>query len=246
MTDPENHQHHPTSPGLRADHIRSFSGRRGHITSGQRQAYQQLSDRYCDRYQPRAMSVGSYFGSQAPLILEIGFGMGETTAAIARSKPDHNFLGLEVYPPGIGALLRRIEEQALTNVRIIHHDAFEVVRDMVPMSFLAGVHIFFPDPWPKARHHKRRLIQQNFVNMLAQRLSPGGYLHCATDWQHYAEHMFEVLAAEPLLRNTADRFAPRPEYRPSTKFEKRGVNLGHGVWDLIFRRVTAAGNILSR
>ncbi len=189
------------------------------------------------RYQPQTAALDSFFPVPGPIILEIGFGMGETTAAIARSRPNCNFLGIEVYPPGVGALLRRIEDQSLSNVRIIHHDAFEVIRDMVPTGCLAGIHVFFPDPWPKARHHKRRLIQPAFVAMLAQRLNAGGYLHCATDWQAYAVHMFEVLQSEPLLRNTAEGFAPRPEYRPVTKFETRGVKLGHGVWDLVFSRV---------
>ncbi len=221
-----------------AVHIRSFSGRRGHITVAQKEAFQRLSERYCDRYQPQPASLERLFERPAPLILEIGFGMGETTAAIATTLSDHNFMGLEVYPPGIGALLRRIEDQSLLNVRIIHHDAFEVVRDMVAPASLAGIHIFFPDPWPKARHHKRRLIQPPFVELLAQRLQAGGYLHCATDWQHYAEQMLAVLQAETRLNNTADTYAPRPAYRPITKFEQRGVQLGHAVWDLVFKRGT--------
>ena len=225
---------------LRDRHIRSFSGRRGHITSGQRAAYDRLLPRYGIDYRPAPMALAEAFGRDAPVVLEIGFGMGESTAAIAAGRPDTDFLGVEVYPAGVGSLLRYAEEQQLGNLRVIQHDALEVVRDMIPPDTLAGVHIFFPDPWPKARHHKRRLVQPPFVALLASRLQPGGYLHCATDWEHYAQQMLEVLSAEPLLKNTAEAFAPRPEYRPLTKFERRGLRLGHGVWDLVFRRRTGA------
>ena len=187
------------------------------------------------------------FGRQAPTILEIGFGMGEATAQIAALLPAQNFLCCEVHAPGVGALLKRIGEHGQTNIRILSHDAVEVIDQMLPPwdasarpEGLAGVHIFFPDPWHKARHNKRRLVQPPLIARLAQRLQPGGYLHCATDWQPYAEQMLEVLRAEPLLRNTADSadgYAPRPDYRPLTKFEQRGIRLGHGVWDLVFARV---------
>lgn len=220
----------------RQDHIRSFSGRRGHITAGQKLAYSTLFDRYGILYQPQQIDPARSFAHAAPLVLEIGFGMGESTAAIAAGRPHENFLGVEVYPAGVGSLLRQIDEQQLGNIRIVQHDAFEVVRDMIAPASLAGVHVFFPDPWPKARHHKRRLIQPPFVRLLAERLSAGGYLHCATDWQHYADQMLEVLSAEPLLANSAAGFAPRPAYRPLTKFERRGLRLGHGVWDLVFTR----------
>jgi tRNA (guanine-N7-)-methyltransferase len=179
------------------------------------------------------------FGRDAPRVLEIGFGMGDATAAIAAARPGTDFIGVEVHAPGVGALLRRIGEHGLTNVRIVRHDAVEVLRHMFAEDSLAGVHLYFPDPWPKKRHHKRRLIQPPFVALLASRLAPGGYLHAATDWEPYAQQMLEVLAAEPLLRNTADGFAPRPEGRPLTKFEQRGLKLGHGVRDLLFRRVAA-------
>jgi tRNA (guanine-N7-)-methyltransferase len=169
-------------------------------------------------------------------VLEIGFGMGETTAAIAAARPESNFLGLEVHTPGVGSLLKLLGEGGLENVRVIQHDAVEVVRDMIPAGSLAGIHVFFPDPWPKKRHHKRRLLQPPFVALLAGRLAPGAYFHCATDWQEYAEQMLAVLAGEPLLENTASGFAPRPAYRPPTKFEQRGLRLGHGVWDVVFRR----------
>jgi len=220
----------------RVPHIRSFVHRRGHITQRQQQALALFASRWCVPYQPRVLDVDQCFGRSAPTILEIGFGMGETTAQIALARPDEDFLGVEVFNAGVGAMLQRIEAHRLHNVRLIQHDAVEVLRDMVAPGSLAGVHIFFPDPWPKKRHHKRRLIQPTFVALLASRMRSGAYLHCATDWEHYAQQMLAVLAAEPLLENTCADFAPRPAYRPQTKFETRGLRLGHGVWDLVFQR----------
>lgn len=230
-------------------HIRSFSGRRGHFTAGQRLAYETLLEHWSLPYRRAPLVPADVFGRDAPLVLEIGFGMGETTAQIAQRMPDTDFLGVEVYPAGVGSLLRRIDEAGLRNLRIVQHDAVEVVRDMLAPGTLAGVHVFFPDPWPKTRHHKRRLIQSPFVALLASRLAPGGYLHCATDWEHYAVQMLDVMSREPQLENSVGGatvvgetaadcvgFAPRPDYRPVTKFEKRGLRLGHGVWDVIFRR----------
>jgi tRNA (guanine-N7-)-methyltransferase len=227
--------HAPDSPG--ATHIRSFVHRRGHITQGQRDALENLLGKWSIPYAPQPLDASAAFGRQAPLILEIGFGMGETTEKIALARPADNFLGVEVFNAGVGSLLRRIEDSSIPNLRIIQHDAVEVVRDMIAPDSLAGVHVYFPDPWPKKRHHKRRLIQPPFVKLLASRIAPGGYIHCATDWQEYAVQMLEVLSAEPLLRNTVTDYAPRPDYRPQTKFETRGLRLGHGVWDLIFKRV---------
>jgi len=225
----------PHSPG--ATHIRSFVHRRGHITQGQREALETLLDKWSIPYADRRLDLDAAFGRQAPTVLEIGFGMGETSQQIAQARPGDNFLGVEVFNAGVGSLLRRIEETGLQNLRIVQHDAVEVVRDMIAPDTLAGVHVYFPDPWPKKRHHKRRLIQPPFVALLASRIAPGGYLHCATDWQEYAVQMLEVLGAEPLLRNTVADYAPRPDYRPQTKFETRGLRLGHGVWDLIFQRI---------
>jgi len=185
-------------------------------------------------YRPAPLNFEATFGRNVPTVLEIGFGMGETTARIAAENPGRNFLGIEVHSPGVGALLRRLEEQGLTNVRVIQHDAVEVVRDMIPPSSLAGIHVFFPDPWPKKRHHKRRLLKKEFVELLASRLVPGGYLHAATDWEEYAEHILQVFSAEESLRNTATTYAERPAWRPQTKFETRGLKLGHGVRDLVF------------
>ena len=183
--------------------------------------------------------VGTKVGDTAflvPLVLEIGFGMGEATAHIARVRPDDNFLCCEVHEPGVGALLKRVGEGNIENIRILQHDAVEVLDHMLPPGSLDGVHIFFPDPWHKKKHNKRRLIQSPLVAKLAARLKPGGYLHCATDWQPYAQQMLEVLGQEPLLANTAEGYAPQPDYRPLTKFENRGLRLGHGVWDIVFKR----------
>jgi len=228
-------EHAPDSPG--ATHIRSFVHRRGHITQGQKDALERLFDKWSLPYTAQPLDLTQTFGRQAPTILEIGFGMGETTERIALARSGDNFLGVEVFNAGVGAMLKRIEASQLTNVRIVQHDAVEVVRDMLTPESLAGVHVYFPDPWHKKRHHKRRLIQAPFVALLASRIAPGGYLHCATDWQPYAEQMLTVLTGEPLLANTCADYAPKPDYRPQTKFETRGLRLGHGVWDLVFRRI---------
>ncbi|MDD2873791.1 MAG: tRNA (guanosine(46)-N7)-methyltransferase TrmB [Azoarcus sp.] len=216
--------------------IRSFVLRQGRMSGAQQRFMEDMLPKIGVPYQATPIDLDVVFGRKAPKILEIGFGMGETTAKIAAAAPEKDFLGIEVHGPGVGALCKLVSEQALSNVRIMQHDAVEVMRDMIADGTLAGVHVFFPDPWRKARHHKRRIIQPDFVALVATKLAPGGYLHCATDWENYAHWMLEVLAAEPALENTADGFAPRPDYRPLTKFENRGLRLGHGVWDLVFRR----------
>jgi tRNA (guanine-N7-)-methyltransferase len=187
-------------------------------------------------YQSAVLDFDAAFGRAAPRILEIGFGMGEGLAEIAAAHPENDYLGVEVHTPGVGALLKQLGERGLTNVRVIQHDAVEVLTKMLAPASLSGIHIFFPDPWHKKRHHKRRLIQPPLAQLLASRLQAGGYIHLATDWQDYAEQMLAVLAAEPLLANTVADYAPRPDTRPLTKFEQRGIRLGHGVWDLLFRR----------
>ena len=223
-----------TAPPPRA--IRSFVLRTGRLTTGQARALETLGPQYVLPYQPQPLDFAQVFGRTAPVVLEIGFGMGEATAHIASMLPDHDFICCEVHSPGVGALLMRVAEKGLRNVRIVQHDAVEVVERMVAPGSLAGVHVFFPDPWHKLRHHKRRLIQPAFVAQLATRLRPGGYIHCATDWENYAQQMLEVLSAQPLLQNAAAGYADKPHYRPLTKFENRGLKLGHGVWDLVFRR----------
>jgi tRNA (guanine-N7-)-methyltransferase len=216
--------------------IRSFVTRAGRLSVAQARAIEELSPRFCVPYKKDLLDLDECFARAAPTILEIGFGMGDSTASIAASMLDRNFIGVEVHTPGIGSLLKLIGEQNLENLRIIQHDAVEVLTHMIAPGSLAGVHVFFPDPWHKARHNKRRLIQPPLVSLLASRLAPGGYLHCATDWEEYAVQMLEVLGAEPTLRNSADGYAPRPAYRPVTKFENRGLRLGHGVWDLVFEK----------
>jgi tRNA (guanine-N7-)-methyltransferase len=216
--------------------IRSFVLRQGRFSLAQQRAHEELLPRFGIAFQSTPLDLVSAFGRAAPKILEIGFGMGETTAAIARAVPERDFLAVDVHAPGVGSLLRQIESLGLANIRVIQDDAVEVVRDMIAPAALAGIHVFFPDPWPKKRHHKRRLLQPPFVHALALRLSAGGYLHVATDWQDYAAATLAALRAEPLLENTARDYAQRPPYRPLTKFERRGLKLGHGVWDIIFRR----------
>ena len=216
--------------------IRSFVRRTGRTTTGQARAFETLGPRFLVPYQPQPLDLAATFGRTAPTVLEIGFGMGEATAYIAGLMPEKNFLCCEVHDPGVGALLKRIGEQNLQNIRIVSHDAVEVLQHMLAGQSLDGIHVFFPDPWHKLRHHKRRLLQPPLVAQLASRLREGGTLHCATDWEPYALQMLEVLGAQPLLRNTAEGFAPRPDYRPLTKFENRGLKLGHGVWDLVFVR----------
>jgi tRNA (guanine-N7-)-methyltransferase len=235
--------------------IKSFVRRAGRTTTGQTKAFADLGPQFLLPYQPSALDfIAAYADTTAsgaetmqnprPVILEIGFGMGEATAHIAGVMPDKNFLCCEVHEPGVGALLKRIGEQGLRNIRIVAHDAVEVIDNMLPLQSLDGVHIFFPDPWHKKKHNKRRLIQAPLIAKLAARLKIGGYLHCATDWQPYAEQILEVLSAEPLLKNLAAQaqpelagYAPKPHYRPLTKFENRGIKLGHGVWDVVFERI---------
>jgi tRNA (guanine-N7-)-methyltransferase len=224
------------SPTLRHRPVRSFVLRQGRMSPAQRRALDLLLPRFGVPFAPAPIDFDSEFGRRAPRVLEIGFGMGETTAAIARARPADDFLGVEVHSPGVGSLLKRVAELGLTNVRVIQHDVVEVVTAMIPPASLAGVHVFFPDPWPKKRHHKRRLLTSGFVHELAQRLVARGCLHVATDWEEYAQEILATLGAEPLLENPASGFVPRPDYRPLTKFETRGLKLGHGVRDVVFRR----------
>ena len=257
---------------IRTERIRSFVLRAGRATAGQQRAMEELGPQFLIPFQETNLDLQQAFnGSLRPKILEIGFGMGETTAKIAALRSEDDFLAIEVHPPGVGALLKLIGENNLTNLRLIRHDAVEVLEKMIAPNSLDGIHIYFADPWHKKRHHKRRLIQANFVKLLVSRLKPGAYLHLATDWHNYAEQMLLVLNAEPALANTAteqvkvetfaitecataleigNEFKPsveqlntqhpgyveRPAYRPITKFETRGIKLGHGVWDLVYKK----------
>ena len=216
--------------------IRSFVIRQGRFSRGQQRAYEELLPRFGLPYRAAFLDWRESFGRTAPVVAEVGFGMGETTARIAAEHPERDYLAIEVHTPGVGSLLRQVAEGGLANIRVVQHDAVEVLRDMVAPGSLAAIHVFFPDPWPKKRHHKRRLLQPAFVALAASRLAPGGQLHVATDWQEYAEQALAVLSGEPLLANTAAAFAERPAWRPETKFERRGLSLGHAVWDLLFTR----------
>jgi tRNA (guanine-N7-)-methyltransferase len=224
-----------TPPGSHRP-VRSYVLRAGRMGSGQVRALAELAPRFVLPFAAQPLDARAVFGRAAPLVVEVGFGMGAATAAIAAARPELDFLGIEVHEPGVGALLLRIDEHRLGNLRIVRHDAVEVLATMIAPGSLAGVNLFFPDPWPKKRHWKRRIVQPAFAALVASRLAPGGLWHCATDWQSYAEQMLEVLSAEPALVNTAPGYAPRPEQRPLTKFEQRGLALGHGVWDLVFAR----------
>ncbi|MGZ8136199.1 MAG: tRNA (guanosine(46)-N7)-methyltransferase TrmB [Methylococcaceae bacterium] len=217
--------------------IRSFIRRQGRITQAQQYALDNHWTTYC--LDPEAdYNFAEVFGRDAPLCVEIGFGNGESLAKMAAANPDKDYIGIEVHRPGVGHLLMLLDQQGLTNVRIYCHDAIEILEHKIADNSLAAVHLFFPDPWPKKKHHKRRIVQSVFTRLLANKLKPGGYFHAATDWQNYAQSMLEVLSAEPCLYNASNAFdyCERPEYRPLTKFEQRGIRLGHGVWDLIFSR----------
>jgi tRNA (guanine-N7-)-methyltransferase len=216
--------------------IRSFVLRQGRMSPAQERALESLWPVYGVPFAAAKLDFDRVFGRVAPRVLDIGFGMGETTAAIAGARPEADFLAVDVHGPGVGSLLKRIADGGLANVRVMRHDAVEVVTAMIRPASLVGVHVFFPDPWPKKRHHKRRLLTPPFAHELAVRLEAGGHLHVATDWEDYAQQVLATLDAEPLLENTAEGFAPRPPERPLTKFEARGMKLGHGVRDLVFRR----------
>ncbi len=218
--------------------IRSFIRRQGRLTPGQEVAL----DQYWPQYGLEPVvdyDFSQVFGRQAPLIVEIGFGNGDSLAKMAAANPDHDYIGIEVHKPGVGHLLILLHEQGLTNVRVYCHDAIEILEQKIPDHSLAGLHLFFPDPWHKKKHHKRRIVRPSFVDLLNKKLQVTGYFHAATDWQHYAESMLEVLSASEGLKSTSltQDYCERPDYRPLTKFEQRGLRLGHGVWDLIFRKV---------
>jgi tRNA (guanine-N7-)-methyltransferase len=219
--------------------IRSYVLRQSRTTPAQRRALEELFPKYGLPFSASPIDPRSLFGRSAPLVVEIGSGMGETTIEVAQAQPQTDFLAIEVHGPGVGSLLKRIEAAQLANLRVIRHDAVEVLERMIPDGSLAGIHLFFPDPWPKKRHHKRRLVQPDFAALAARKLARGGYFHAATDWPDYAEQMLAVFSREPMLQNTAERYPPRPPSRPLTKFEGRGLKLGHPVFDLVFRRLAA-------
>jgi len=221
--------------------IRSFVRREGRMTAGQASAYETMMPDYGIDYQPQPLDLAAVFGNDNPVTIEIGFGMGASLAEQAAAYPEVNFLGIEVHRPGVGSLLARMREGGQTNIRVMSHDAVEVLEHMIPDNSIARVQLFFPDPWHKKRHHKRRIVKPAFVQQLNQKLREGGIFHMATDWENYAEHMLAVMQAEKGWHNLSDNgdFVARPDDRPITKFEKRGERLGHGVWDLMFNKETA-------
>lgn len=219
--------------------IRSFVRREGRLTPGQQRAMEVLFPRFGIEAGEAPLDLDAVFGRSAPRILEIGFGNGESLAEIAKNHPQNDYIGIEVHRPGVGHLLMRIEEQELTNVRVMCADAVEVLEKQIPDASLNALYLFFPDPWHKKRHHKRRQVQPEWAQLVRRKLKSGGRLHMATDWQHYAEHMLEILDAAEGFKNTSasGNYSPKPDYRPETKFERRGLKLGHGVWDLVFEKI---------
>ncbi len=220
--------------------IRSFIRRQGRITPGQQRAIDRLWPKYgLDKNQ--VIDYSNVFGRQASLIVEIGFGNGESLAKMAANHPENDYLGIEVHKPGVGHLLLQLDQLEINNVRIFNYDAVDILEQQIADNSLSGIHLYFPDPWPKKRHHKRRIVQSEFIALITRKLQPGGYFHAATDWQDYAEHMLTVLQKQPDIINQSPdgRYCERPIFRPVTKFERRGLALGHGVWDLIFRKKTA-------
>ena len=223
--------------GQDAPRIKSFIRRIGRMTAAQKQALDTLWEKYCLDHE-HVCDFAEEFGRTAPIVLEIGFGNGESLAKTAAQNPDKDYIGIEVHKPGVGNLLAQLERQSISNVRVFYHDAIEVLENCIPAHSLSAVHLFFPDPWHKRKHHKRRIVRPSFVHLMAQKLVAGGYFHAATDWQHYAQHMLKILnVADQFANQSPDQsYCPRPDYRPLTKFEQRGLCLGHGVWDLIFKR----------
>lgn len=218
-------------------HIRSFVRRQGRITQAQQYALDYHWQRYCLDPQVN-YNFTDVFGRDAPLIVEIGFGNGDSLASMAAANPDSDYIGIEVHRAGVGHLMMLLDQQGLTNVRIYCHDAIEIIEQRIPDNRLTGLHLFFPDPWHKKKHNKRRIVRTSFVELLVKKLKVGGYFHAATDWQDYAQAMLAVLSASEGLYNTSQTgdYCERPDYRPLTKFEQRGLRLGHGVWDLIFKK----------
>lgn len=219
--------------------IRSFVLRQGRLTPGQQRAFDLLWPLYGIEYNAETLNLTNLFGNDNPTFVEIGFGNGESLAAMAAAHPEQNYLGIEVHGPGVGHLLLKIEELGLSNIRIMKHDAIEVLNHCLTASCLQGLFLFFPDPWHKKRHHKRRILNATFLEQLYRVIKPGGFFHAATDWEDYAVQMMAVLSdASQQFKNSAGEgcYTPRPDYRPLTKFEQRGHRLGHGVWDLIFIR----------
>lgn len=225
--------------------VKSFVLRAGKITPGQQRAIDSLMPVYGIEYTARQTDLNGVFGRQNAKIIEIGFGMGKSTAETALANPNLDYLGIEVHPPGVGSLLMEIEKHKIKNLKVMRYDAVKVIQDMIMDNSIYGFHIFFPDPWHKKRHNKRRIIQNWFINLLCDKLMPGGYIHLATDWEDYAIWMLDILSKNSDLVNTSitNDYVERPPQRPETKFEQRGHTLGHGVWDLIFNKKAEKTNV---
>ncbi len=221
--------------------IKSYVVRSGRMTPGQEKAYQENWSQYGVEADGRMLDFQQLYGRDSPVILEIGFGMGDSLFEMAVNNPHNDYLGIEVHKPGVGRLLGNIKKQALTNLKVMKSDAIEVLSKQIPDESLSAVYLFFPDPWHKTRHHKRRIVQDDFIQLVRRKLQPGGHLHMATDWQNYAEHMLEHMKrAEGFENSSPDgTYIPRPDYRPITKFERRGERLRHGVWDILFTKTAA-------
>ncbi len=230
--------HESASEQTRTHKIRSFVRRQGRLTTGQQHALEEFWPVYGIECSNQHLDPGQYFDSDHPLIVEIGFGNGDTLAEMAMAEPHHNFIGIEVHKPGVGHLLHRLATEKIDNVRIICDDAMEILTHCIRNGSLSGIRLYFPDPWPKKRHHKRRIVQPSFIELVADKLKPGGILHMATDWTPYAEHMLEVMSQQDHFQSMNDSrgYSERPEWRPMTKFEKRGLRLGHRIHDLIYSR----------
>ena len=218
--------------------IRSYVIRAGRMTEGQKNAFEQWWPTYGLRLVDGLIDPEAVFGRDAPLVVEIGFGMGDSLLAMAQAEPDKNFIGIEVHPPGVGRLIHLAGKAGVSNLRVYMADAKDVMEDCIPAQSIDRFQLYFPDPWHKKKHHKRRIVQGDFMALVSDKLKAEGVAHLATDWEHYAEHMMEVLYLVPTLKNAADeyQFSPKPDYRPETKFERRGERLGHGVWDLLFTK----------
>lgn len=226
-------------PEFKKKPIRSFVIRSGRMTDGQRAAFNQWWPQFGLRMENGVFDAEQTFNNQNPTVVEVGFGMGDSLIEMARAETDKNFVGIEVHPPGVGRIISQAGENELRNLKVFMADATDVLSDCFSDGSLHRFQLYFPDPWHKKKHHKRRIVQTEFVRLITQKLAPGGVLHMATDWQPYAEHMLAVLSAEPQLINTVEDFSPRPSFRPLTKFEKRGERLGHGVWDLLFTKTSS-------
>ncbi len=231
VTEPGNHVEHPRA-------IKSFVIRSGRMTPGQEKAYEELWAHYGVEADKQLIDFTQLFNRQAPVIVEIGFGMGDSLLKMAQNHPENNYLGIEVHKPGVGRLLANISEHSLGNLKLMKFDAVEVLKNQIADNSLSAVYLFFPDPWHKTRHQKRRIVQDDFIQLIRKKLAPHGQFHMATDWEHYAKQMLKTMQQAPGFINCAadNDYIPRPEHRPITKFERRGARLGHGVWDILFKK----------